>query len=171
MIGMILDVGVGFRPLGNVNVDLFDPRFAGEGSFKRDPRSIKNCVMADGQYLPFRSNVFEKVYSKGVIEHTAKPLLFFKEMIRTSKNRIVLICPHRYHKDFPFHITYFNVRWFERILNRWFFTGKISRFEIDLSYSSWPHRYLQIIRRPFLITVQIWLKGYGRFIPRLLNSK
>lgn len=158
-----LDVGCGIVPFGNVNVDPLNECFAAGMYFERDPRSIPNFLMADGQFLPFRSKVFDEVYSKGVIEHTSRPQLFFMEMIRTSKDKVKLICPHRFYKDFKFHITYFNRKWFEGILKRLFLKGLISRYKIELTFTGWPHEYLGIIRRPFLIIVEVWKKGFGYF--------
>jgi len=160
---MKLDVGCGIMPFGNVNVDLFHKDFADEMYFKRDLRSIPNFIMADGSYLPLRSEIFNEVYSKGVIEHTSRPQLFLMEMIRTSKYKVNLICPHRFYKDFKFHITYFNRKWFEEILKRLFKNCKISRYKIELTFTGWPHEYIGIIRRPFLIIIYVWKKGFGYF--------
>ena len=168
LIPMILDVGCGYRPRGAVNLDLRDLRFAGANSLKRDPRSIPNFILGDGCHLPFKDGIFDEVFSKGVIEHTPTPQLFFMEMIRSSKEFIYLICPHRFHKDWDEHITYFNLTWFETLLQRLFYSGKISRYENTLSYRGWPHPIIALIRMPFLITVKIWKKGYG-FFKRMEN--
>ena len=166
---MILDIGCGFRPKGNVNIDLFDVGnevFAGKHFFKRCPRSIPNFIFSDGQYLPIRNKVFEESYSKGVIEHTENPSLFLKEMVRVSKTYFKLIVPHRFFKQPKYHIRMFNMKQLEKYLNKMFFSGRISQFELRLSYRGFPHQYLSILRRPFLITIEVWLKGFGFFRER-----
>lgn len=76
----VLDVGCGDRPTGNVNLDLF---FYGK---------CKNFVIGEAQHLPFKNQVFEKVYSKHCLEHLENPLRFFEEAERVLKNGGVLEC-------------------------------------------------------------------------------
>lgn len=161
-----LDVGCGFRPTGMVNIDPLDfgkDVFAGEHFFRRDPRSIPNLIVALGEYLPIRDNVFEKAYSKGVIEHTENPSKFLKEMFRVTKDYIKIIVPHRFWQQPKYHIIVFNMKQLEDFLKKMFFGGKISRYELNLSFVGFPHPYFAILRRPFLMTMEIWLHGYGFF--------
>lgn len=80
---MILDVGCGNYPKGNVNCDV-----------NKALRKIDNFVLCDGQFLPFKTGSFEIVYSTHVIEHVDNPCLMTKELLRTSKNQIIIYTPH-----------------------------------------------------------------------------
>jgi len=76
----ILDVGCGDNPKGDVNIDLF---FYVRG---------ENFIIGEAHHLPFKTGVFEKVYSKHCLEHLESPLQFFKEAKRILKNGGTLEC-------------------------------------------------------------------------------
>lgn len=66
-----LDVGCGFRPKGDVNVDVSrsekNPQtFVGDEL--RNIKQIPNFIQADGRFLPFRNGIFETVFSRETIE-------------------------------------------------------------------------------------------------------
>lgn len=120
MTGLILDVGCASRPRGDVNVDLFlEP---GEGRYKGRiiPQGIENFVLADAHQLPFRDNCFEEVFSGHTIEHIDNPILFLKELIRVSKDLVIITCPHRLGEALgiksKYHKYSFNVSWFRKVL-------------------------------------------------------
>jgi ubiquinone/menaquinone biosynthesis C-methylase UbiE len=79
-----LDVGCGHRVRGDVNVDLNAQStiHRSQNSYTDVPLDMKipNFVLADSQHLPFRNNVFEKVFSSHVIEHVKKPELMLYEI-------------------------------------------------------------------------------------------
>lgn len=109
---MILDVGCGSNPRGDVNVDLFLNTLQ-----EYDQKSLtktKVDVLADGNHLPFKTNSFDKVISHHTIEHTSTPFKFLQEIIRVSKKDIEVICPHRLScgAKRPFHVVSFNRNWF-----------------------------------------------------------
>jgi ubiquinone/menaquinone biosynthesis C-methylase UbiE len=104
---LILDVGCGGRPTGNVNVDLFP---------KPRAKHIENFVKADACHLPFRDKCFCKVQTFHVIEHVKEPFCFLKEIKRVCKGIIFLKCPHRMslgakRKN---HIHSFDCGWFRK---------------------------------------------------------
>lgn len=76
----ILDVGCGDRPTGDVNLDLF---YYGKW---------QNLVIGEAHHIPFKNNVFDKVYSKNCLEHLENPLKFFEETKRVLKKGGVLEC-------------------------------------------------------------------------------
>ena len=76
----VLDVGCGDRPTGDVNLDRF---YYGKWN---------NFVIGEAHHLPFKNNVFDKVYSKHCLEHFENPLKFFKEAKRVLKNGGLLEC-------------------------------------------------------------------------------
>ena len=121
---MILNVGCGNRPLGDINCDLYIHDIGHRGGKNNISaiKNIKNFIVCDGQYLPFKDSCFELVCSSHVIEHVINPFLFLSESVRVSKNRIKIICPHRFGDKFyqvilrrknKFHLHYFNLKWFE----------------------------------------------------------
>jgi ubiquinone/menaquinone biosynthesis C-methylase UbiE len=76
----ILDVGCGNSPKGDVNVDLFFHV------------RCENFVIGEVHHLPFKTSVFENVYSKHCLEHLESPLQFFKEAKRVLKEGGTLEC-------------------------------------------------------------------------------
>jgi len=117
---MILDIGCGDNPKGDVNVDLY--RYTNQTGDQKWTKYVKTkCdIIASGEYLPIRDNVFENVVSHHVIEHTFNPKRFLLEAIRVSKSRILIACPHRKSPGarMPFHRQYLDENWFaEAVMN------------------------------------------------------
>jgi ubiquinone/menaquinone biosynthesis C-methylase UbiE len=161
---MILDIGCGHDPKGDINLDLYpnatkhrslDQRR--EDDYPLNTKAIKNFIVADACYLPFNKNSFDTAYSKDTIEHLKNPMLMIKEMKRISKDQIIVICPTRwtdkiekrkgYHKTMHQHK--FNKTWFQKIAE--FLGLKIIRCK----YTEWrhfPHMLLPWIRLPIEIT-------------------
>ena len=119
---MILDVGCGYLPKGDVNTDLFLTDKKGHRMQESSLKEIKisNFVLCDAQHLPFKSNTFSKVVSHHVIEHVNFPHLMLKELIRCSGDEIEVKCPHRLGDKFidllgwqnSTHKHFFNMGWF-----------------------------------------------------------
>ena len=65
---MILDIGVGKKPLGDINLDVV-------------PNPLCD-IMGDIQYLPFRNTAISKVICKAVLEHVDDPHLAIAEVKR-----------------------------------------------------------------------------------------
>jgi len=156
---MIIDVGCGHNPIGDVNVDLFveaTPHRSGDQSKcddkRLDTKGIPNFVMADACHLPFKDNVFNVVFSSHTIEHVNDPFLMLKEMARISKRRIIIKCPHRFasHRIKPLHVNRLNITWFENAAK------KIRLTVISKKVSSWrsiPRSYIPIVSFPQEITM------------------
>lgn len=107
---LILDVGAGLRPQGNVNVDLFQWK---DYADKKAIKKIRNPVKADAQHLPFRDKTFNIALCLHALEHIRNFRLALKEMIRVSKDRVIVHVPHRYYRS----------RFFNRKLLRLHFFG------------------------------------------------
>ena len=76
---MILDVGCGPKPRGDVNVDCFKRGFNPQTGNQRqgdyiNPEKIRNFVVADAQHLPFMDDCFNVVFSSHTIESARYPL-------------------------------------------------------------------------------------------------
>jgi ubiquinone/menaquinone biosynthesis C-methylase UbiE len=163
---MKLDVGCGAAPKGDVNCDLFitdvcDHR-AG-ASFSLQIKSIPNFVLCSAEYLPFKNDCFDEVFSAQVIEHLKNPFAFMRELKRICKSHglITIETVHRYgeairgmiskrnrewHK--VHHISKFNTKWFNAAAS----ALKLSeRSSYVLSYSYFPNTYMRIFQFPFEI--------------------
>jgi len=148
---LTLDVGCGVRPQGTVNVDIY---IGASNPYTKmpsitNPKKIPNFVKADGQFLPFRSNIFDEVYCFHVIEHVENPYLLLRELLRVARGTVHIKTPHRLSKysKTPYHKHYFNRTWFSKVLKNY-------RTEITLSYEPlWPK--FPYIQRPLEIQVKI----------------
>lgn len=152
---MELDVGCGPHPRGDVNCDLYI-KLRGEGVI--EPKHIPNFVLCDGQFLPFKEDVFDVVYCFHVIEHVENPFLLLRELIRVSKDKVLLKCPHRYSPSakHPYHLHYFSQKRIARALEK-----MNVGYEIQSRMAPFPHKYLPIIQLPLEIIVHIH-KEWGR---------
>jgi len=54
-----------------------------------------DLVIGDAENLPFRSNIFEVVFSTDVIEHLLHPSLAIQEMVRVGKDKIIICTPNK----------------------------------------------------------------------------
>lgn len=106
----VLDVGCGELQRGHVNVDMTKP-------FSLKPSGL--FVLADGQHLPFRANIFDRVYSSHTIEHVNNPSKFFNELVRVARWQVIIRCPWRLSmiakSKHGGHIHYFNPGWFNKL--------------------------------------------------------
>lgn len=127
---IVLDVGCGANPMGDVNIDLFIGHTE-HRSKPLIPEEIQNFIHCDACNLPFKDNSFDKVFSKDTLEHVGRkpqinnpsPYNALKEMIRVSSKKIEIFVPHRFsmantEKRFwrREHNAFFNLRWFERVI-------------------------------------------------------
>jgi len=81
---MILDVGCGSNPRGDVNVDI------GPTVLARDSGKYTRAnLYASCNALPFKDNSFEIVHFVGVLHHVKNPLVAWREMVRVCSAMIV----------------------------------------------------------------------------------
>jgi len=119
---LVLDVGCGNYPRGHVNLDLYP-----EKTLHRTSGSIINTkginfVKGSAEFLPFRNESFDIVFSDNIMEHLENPILFLRECLRVAKSKVEVIVPHRYARNklqlFPAigHRNFFNLQWFQKVL-------------------------------------------------------
>lgn len=88
-----LDVGCGNRKLGDINVDI--------------DKKYRPDVVCDIHYLPFKENVFERVYCYHVLEHYGiKPEKAISELLRVSKKWVEIQVPHWLSKPFLYSLPF-----------------------------------------------------------------
>jgi len=87
---LILNLGCGEQTYGDVRIDLY--------------RGGANLLADVEKSLPFKSDVFDEVYSRHVFEHLRNPSLVLSEMVRMLKpgGRLVLITDNAAY--IPFHL-------------------------------------------------------------------
>jgi ubiquinone/menaquinone biosynthesis C-methylase UbiE len=102
-----MDIGCGKHKRADVGIDV--------------SRDSQADVIVDAQYLPFQDTIFDTVLSQHMIEHLQKPELAVYEMVRVSKAKVEIICPHRfghYAKITSDHIRFYNKRWFTQLARK-----------------------------------------------------
>jgi len=97
---MILDVGCGVRPTGDINIDVEKTLIKSWKAIKKFNSTIE-LVLADAHYLPFRAKVFSGVNSFSVLPYVKNEKLVIKEVNRVLKcDGLVLIT----HNMFTFYL-------------------------------------------------------------------
>jgi hypothetical protein len=150
-IKMILEVGCGYFPSGDVNLDLFPGptghrpgKVESEGS-ALPTKIIPNFIKADAMHLPFRDNAFSEVCSFHVIEHVPKPIMMLDEMVRVSAWKVTLRFPHWLGESrSDYHLYHFRMRIFHRY-------AQIKGLIIFTKISQWkclPNEFLTLFRIP-----------------------
>ena len=88
--GMILDVGCGANPQGDVNVELY-PLISDHRAETINPRFIPNLVVADAHHLPFREDSFTRIIADNLLEHLERPLDAVREFSRVAQRLTVYV--------------------------------------------------------------------------------
>jgi ubiquinone/menaquinone biosynthesis C-methylase UbiE len=83
-IKVILDVGCGPFPKGDVNCDLNPQRV-----------KVQNFVRCDANQLPFRDRSFSIVNCSHVLEHLKEPLKALKDWKRVAKFKVIIRVPNK----------------------------------------------------------------------------
>jgi ubiquinone/menaquinone biosynthesis C-methylase UbiE len=153
-----LDVGCGGKPRGRVNVEPYVAR-SEERQTDDQPlvkRAIPNLVVACAEYLPFKDEVFDSVFSSETIEHVNSPWLMLKELVRISRSRITLIVPF-YLGDYiahnPWHKHSFNKKTVLAALH------KLGCRNIEMLYTKfreYPNSLVPLLKIPLEMTVDVW---------------
>ena len=119
---MILDVGCGCNPQGDLNIDIlkkngYNVRTGNQhqGDYM-DISKIKNYIVADVHHLPIKTKSIDLVLSSHVIEQAENPKLLLAEMFRVAKHKVIVRYSHRRGSEAkrPFHINYIDEEWIDR---------------------------------------------------------
>lgn len=84
MVRLILDVGCGSTPRGDINIDLL---IKDSDRLSVNKHKIPNLIIADARFLPLKSKSFQRVISYHLLEHIQedkKVILEFERIAITS---------------------------------------------------------------------------------------
>ena len=103
-----------------------------------NPRLIPNFVVAHAEFLPFRDKCFDVAFSSHTIEHVKNPLKMLRELLRVSKRKVTVRCPHRKGSGAkrPFHINYLDEDWFNGSLAKLGYNPKTSVTNFECIFTS-----------------------------------
>ena len=169
MCSLVLDVGCGAKPRGDVNLDL-----TVESTHRQGNRRIAgtiNLVLGDACRLPFRDGSFRKVVSFQTLEHVPDPWAMLKELYRVAREEVLVEVPSRHSLPPPWrnrwmirrsrtHVNNFDAAWFREAIPLLLGTQD---FEAETIYRGLLHPLLPPLW-PDLIRVRI-RKSYVRGFP------
>lgn len=117
---LVLDVGCGEVARGNINLDCYLPE-----------NIPPNFILANAEYLPFKSNSVDIVLSNYNIEHLVNPGIFLQSIYSITKEKMEIITDNsEWFGDFVFriigdgrifhdeHYYKWSVEYFRNLLNR-----------------------------------------------------
>jgi ubiquinone/menaquinone biosynthesis C-methylase UbiE len=90
---LILDIGCGGDPQGNVNLDLNLGQSI-HHNYDYNVREISNFVRSSASRLPFRCEVFDGVVCSHTLEHLTVPTIGLSEVYRVVKHMAILRVPN-----------------------------------------------------------------------------
>jgi SAM-dependent methyltransferase len=176
---VILDVGCGSIPRGDINIDAVKKSGYNLQTGNQwesdyiDVKSIKNYIIADVHHLPIKDKSIDVVLSSHVIEHVAHPALMLREMVRVSKRKVIIRYPHRRGSGAkrPFHINYIDENWIDihcpKNVRAEHFTSILDAYITARMKLKIPERFMPIVERytPFRILLRIernlvWYRKY-----------
>lgn len=156
---MLLDVGCGANPRGDVNCDLHP-----EATTHRNNNSTikaQNFIQCDCQHLPFKDKSFDTVFCAQLIEHLREPYQLIKELARVAIKRIIIETVHymgeaadwqarKWYRQH--HVSKFTRGWFSKAATAvgW----RLENSEI-MHYKHFPHEYLALFRFPYGIHMEL----------------
>jgi uncharacterized protein YbaR (Trm112 family) len=133
---IVLDVGCGDDPKGDVNVDIYIPSLI-----------PNNFILASAELLPFKNNSFDIVRSAYVIEHNLSPIEMIKEHFRVCSKKVEIYTDNSdwfgiiiyrilnigsiFHDE---HYFKWSKEYFINILNRLGLKGKVIVFNLSPSF-------------------------------------
>jgi len=129
---LVLDVGCGERPRGDVNCDIM-------------VQKAPNFVLCDAHHLPFRDNAFEKVVSYYVIEHCIDIIRYLNEVYRVAKKYVVIMTD--------------NSLWYVDLIN--LFLGRGARFNYEGHYCIFFPDVLERLLRKLNYNVTVKAGNFG----------
>jgi ubiquinone/menaquinone biosynthesis C-methylase UbiE len=157
--GLVLDVGCGLHPRGDVNTDPYPEsihRRGGKGP-TLDETKIIQCY---AEHMPmFRDRQFEVVRCHQVLEHIADWRKALREMWRVCDYHLIVEVPDRRYLTFPklsrskVHISNFDAQTMDKVIPLVLGTRN---FEVSTRYKGLFHKLLPFPVWPELVRVDVW---------------
>lgn len=143
---MILDVGCGDNPKGDINLDI---KLYSDEIVRGKVVRTRADIIGDVNNLPFRDNSFDKVICHHLIEHLDKYIHAILGLIKVSRREVEIRVPHRYSRNAkaPYHKNYFSRSHVERVMKLLREKGIIKGYDVKIYYT---------ILRPHEIEVKIY---------------
>lgn len=117
---MLLDVGCGSQPKGDVNCDLLLEHH----DLREKPKTILNFVKCSAEFLPFISKSFEEVYCSHLLEHLEDYSQALQELKRVAAHRVTVILPFALFSVFDIFVHRFkfgsHIRWLRQYHKHFF---------------------------------------------------
>ena len=161
MESLVLDVGCGLNPRGDVNTDPYlesTHRRGGKGK-TLDTSVIPGFVPAKAEDLPFNDRQFEVVRCHQVLEHIEDWRTALKEMWRVCGWHLIVEVPDRRFLTFPHlkrsrvHISNFDAPTMRQIIPKVLGTRN---FEVKTRYRGMFHKLVPFPMWPELVRVDVW---------------
>jgi len=151
---LVLDVGCGRDPHGDINMDIYRPWEHNPHTRKPPLPKINNFILADAHHLPFKPSIFSKIICYEVMEHLENPFKALKEMVRVLKSNgeIEITTPHRMMPmNNPTHKQHFTRSWFKKASTH---LNCLCHVTV-IAWRFLPHPYITLIRLPAQLKITI----------------
>ncbi len=143
MNNLILDIGCGEYPEGDINLD------------RKSLKNINNFIKADAIYLPIRNKCIPIVYSSHLMEHILRVDLLLKEFYRVSKDKVIIRVPNNpINKESPNHIYSWSKSSLNNLLKLYFDNVKVYLYVGNIRI--YEGRLMNLFFRLKLIKLLLW---------------
>jgi len=156
--GLVLDVGCGLNPRGDVNTDPYlesTHRRRGRG-----PTLKGNIIQAKAESMPmFTDRQFPVVRCHQVLEHIEDWKQALREMWRVCDKHLIVEVPSRYWLKFPnvhrskVHISNFDADVFKKAIPSVLGTRD---FEVTTQYRGMFHKMIPFPSWPHIVRLDVW---------------
>lgn len=90
---LVLDVGCGSKPKGNINLDI-NIGYNKHHQHKYNVKYFKNFIRASATHLPIRNKSIHYINASHILEHLINPIETLKEWKRVTKIMVLIHVPN-----------------------------------------------------------------------------
>jgi len=155
----MLDVGCGVHPhpRADVVLDLYVGLHSPDIHTRIDPALLPNPIRGDAQNLPIRDDVFEKAYSRALLEHLPSPGRALREMLRVAREEVEIIVPHRLFRNSWLSGPPREHRWFFGVSQVQGWLEQLGlRYSLRVERRGFPSDLFALLHLPHLIHIKIY---------------
>jgi len=157
--GLVLDVGAGLNPRGDVNTDPYLDSTHRRGG-KGPPLDPDKYVNAKAECMSmFKDRQFDVVRCHQVLEHIKDWKTALKEMWRVCDKHLIVEVPSRYWLKFPrlhrskVHVSNFDAHVFRKEVPLLLGTRN---FEVTTQYRGMFHKMIPLPSWPHIVRLDVW---------------